>query len=105
MRYSNWVNDAFYQTHPCLHWTVINRFKNYCFSIQMGVASGFQGLDSVRRDAWKRGDERTKGAKMEEEGGCRKGEKESGSLAEAFMPKFAQRTFRGSFVIFHEKAL
>lgn len=42
---------------------------------------------------------------MEEEGGCRKGAKESGSLAEAFMPKFAQRTFRGSFVIFHEKAL
>jgi len=37
--------------------------------------------------------------------GCRKGEKESGSLAEAFMPKFAQRTLRGSFVIFHEKAL
>lgn len=51
MRYSNWVNDAFYQMHPCVHRTVINRFKNYCFSIQMEVASGFQGLDSVGRDA------------------------------------------------------
>lgn len=50
MRYSNWVNGTFYPTHPCVHRTVINRFKNYCFSIQMGVASGFQGLDSVGRD-------------------------------------------------------
>jgi len=39
------------------------------------------------------------------EGDAEKGEKESGSLAEAFMPKFAQRTRSGSFVIFHEKAL
>lgn len=29
-----------------VHRTVINRFKNYYFSIRMGVASGFQGLDS-----------------------------------------------------------
>lgn len=43
IRYSNWVNDVFYRMHPCVHRTVINRFKNYCFSIQMGVASGFQG--------------------------------------------------------------
>lgn len=69
MRYSNWVNGVFYQTHPCVHRTVINRFKNYCFSIQMGVASGFQGLDSVGRDVGNGGDERTKGAKMEEEEG------------------------------------
>lgn len=91
--------------HPCVHRTVINRFKNYCFSIQMEVASGFQGLDSVGRDAGNEVTKERRVRKWRRQGGCRKGEKESGSLAEAFMPKFAQRTFRGSFVIFHEKAL
>lgn len=74
----------------------------------------FKGwIQSEERERERRGgNEVTKerrAAKMERGGAggeCRKGgEKESGSLAEAFMPKFARRTFRGSFVIFHEKAL
>lgn len=91
-----------------VHRTVINRFKNYCFSIQMGWQVVFKGWISVGRA---RGNERRrKNGGCENGGGggkgdAEKGEKESGSLAEAFMPKFAQRTRRGSFVIFHEKAL
>jgi len=71
-----------------------------------GIASGFQGLGF----SWKSytGNEVTKERRVRKwrsKGDAEKGEKESGSLAEAFMPKFARRTFRGSFVIFHEKAL
>lgn len=73
-----------------VHRTVINRFKNYCFSIQMGVASGFQGLDSVGRDA---GNEVTKERRVRK-WWRRKGDAEKGRKRVAALLKLLCRSLR-----------